>query len=387
MSATDSNTEGPHPGSELNAANPAQIAADFETVSGTPESRNPQDTPAGHSRMVIVDPANPSTEVLREAAEVIRRGGLVAFPTETVYGLGAHALDVEATSRVFSVKGRPSTDPLIVHVVSVGQARKLTRTWDDRAEQLAQRFWPGPLTMVLPKGNVVPDDITAGRDTVAIRIPAHPIALGLLRESGVAIAAPSANRFGRISPTSAGDVAEELAGGYDLLLDGGPTLVGVESTVIDLTGDTAVVLRPGGVTVEDLESVIGKIVVLKRQSHAEDRDALAPGQFLRHYSPSTPLVAMDAPASVMDALAQRLRADGVTVGLIELPQRPADAARVLYSRLRAHDGTADLLIIRTMADGGIGDAVNDRIFRAAQGNVISSASDEVTGRLLNLIGR
>lgn len=309
----------------------------------------------------------------------------MVFPTETVYGLGAHALSQAATDRIFEAKGRPSTDPLIVHVADIAAARKLSLTWSDEAERLAQRFWPGPLTLVVPKAPVVPDSVTADRPTVALRIPAHPVALGLLRAAGVPVAAPSANRFGRISPTSAADVEAELAGRYDLLLDAGPTAVGVESTVLDLTGEIPTLLRPGGVTIEELEAVVGKVCVLSRQVTGERTGAAAPGQFLRHYAPRTPLVAVDGTEHLVTELVTALDAAGIAARVLELPVEPAAAARVLYSTLRAADGTAELLVVRLLGSSGIGAAVDDRLYRAAEGRVVTSADDAVVGRLSQLV--
>jgi len=191
------------------------------------------------------------------AAELIRAGRLVAFPTETVYGLGANALDPDAVARIFAAKGRPRSSPLIVHVDSVEMARELAAEWPDAAQQLAGRYWPGPLTLVLPKRDIVPDIVTASLPTVGIRVPAHPMALELIRASGVPIAAPSANRFTELSPTSASHVPESLA---DYMLDGGPAKVGIESTVLSLAG-APTLLRPGVIPLNEIENLIGPVVI------------------------------------------------------------------------------------------------------------------------------
>src|SRR5580704_10909316 len=196
------------------------------------------------------------TSEITRAAELIRAGELVAFPTETVYGLGANALDPAAIEKIYAAKGRPPTSPLIVHVSSIEMARSLVREWPPRAEQLARIFWPGPLTLVLPKQAHVPDCLTAGLDTVGVRMPAHPIAQALIREAGVPIAAPSANRFGGLSPTTAQHVREALGDRVAMLLDGGPSKVGIESTVLSLAGPEALMLRRGMVTQQEIEAVI-----------------------------------------------------------------------------------------------------------------------------------
>src|SRR5919202_2722131 len=206
-----------------------------------------------------VDPEHPEPEPIARAAAVLKQGGLVAFPTETVYGLGANALDAAAVARIFAAKGRPAYNPLITHVADVAGARRLARHWPESAERLAAAFWPGPLTVVVPKRPEVPDAVTAGLDSVAVRVPAHPVALALLREAALPVAAPSANRSTQLSPTTARHVEQALGDRVDLILDGGPTRVGIESTVVDLTGDVPVLLRPGLLAARDLEPVVGAL--------------------------------------------------------------------------------------------------------------------------------
>jgi L-threonylcarbamoyladenylate synthase len=195
------------------------------------------------------------------AAAVLRRGGLVAFPTETVYGLGADATNADAVTKIFAAKGRPSTNPLIVHVADAAVARRYATAWPPAAAQLADRFWPGPLTLVLPKAPDIVPAVTAGLNTVGLRVPDHPVALQLLREFGGAVAAPSANRSNRVSPTTADHVREELGDAVDLVLDGGPCRVGIESTVLDLTTERPTILRPGGLSREQIEAVVGPVGV------------------------------------------------------------------------------------------------------------------------------
>ena len=225
-------------------------------------------------------------EDLQRAAELLRAGRLVAFPTETVYGLGANALDAEAVRRIFAAKGRPATSPLIVHVDSVEMARSLVTRWPASADALAAKFWPGPLTLVLPKKPHVPDRVTAGLDTVGLRIPAHPLALALIRAAGIPLAAPSANRFTELSPTTAAHVREALGHRVDLILDGGPCMVGIESTVLSLDGDIPRLLRPGMITQARIESIIGPVSISAGSQGAH----AAPGMHPRHYQPKTPLL-------------------------------------------------------------------------------------------------
>src|SRR5260370_6771270 len=232
----------------------------------------------------------PTSEELQRAADLIRSGELVAFPTETVYGLGANALDVSAVEKIYAAKGRPAGSPLIVHVDSIEMARGLVREWPEKAEMLARRFWRGPLTVVLPKQSHVPGRLTAGLDTVGIRMPSNAIALALIREAGVPIAAPSANRFTELSPTTAQHVRESLGDQVSMVLDGGRTTVGIESTVLSLAGPDAILLRPGMVSQSDIEAVIGPVRVFESTETAAHA---APGMHPRHYSPRTPLVLVD----------------------------------------------------------------------------------------------
>jgi len=263
---------------------------------------------------------------VERAAALIRAGKLVAFPTETVYGLGANALDAAAVERIFAAKGRPHTSPLIVHVSSPEMARELVTDWPASAETLVRRYWPGPLTLVLPKQPAIPDIVTAGLSTVGLRMPAHPIALELIRAAGVPIAAPSANRFTELSPTAAGHVPDELA---DAVLDGGPAQVGIESTVLSLAGPPTL-LRPGVIPLPDLEALIGPIVVAGSGEGAHP----SPGMHERHYRPSTPLYLL-APGDPLPPGRGALLRIG-----IEMPADARAYAAALYGTLHRLDAEA-----------------------------------------------
>lgn len=287
------------------------------------------------------------------AAALIRAGKLVAFPTETVYGLGANALDPAAVERIFAAKGRPKTSPLIVHVDSIEMARGLAAGWPAAAETLARRYWPGPLTLVLPKRDTVPDIVTAGLPTVGLRMPAHPLALELIRAAGVPIAGPSANRFTELSPTAASHVAETLA---DYVLDGGPARVGIESTVLSLVGESTL-LRPGVIPLPDLEALIGPI----RIAGAPAAGAHAsPGMHERHYRPRTPLVLLRAGEAL--PAGKGIRA--------EMPADPREYATVLYETLHRLDAEGlDWIAIDEPPDAPEWAGVRDRLRRAAGSSI------------------
>src|SRR5437867_1782767 len=236
-----------------------------------------------NSNIVRVNPDFPQRVHLQRAATILRKGGIVAFPTETVYGLGADALDEAAVARVFAAKQRPNWDPLIVHVRDLEMARSLGK---NLPAAFIEKFWPGPLTLVVEKTTRVPEVVTAGRSSVALRMPRHPVAAMLLAEAGLPIAAPSANKFGRPSPTRATHVAEDLGGSVDLILDAGPTPMGVESTVLDLTQSPPAILRPGGVTREELEAVVGPVTMAGSVGDEVAARGLAgPGMTAKHYAP------------------------------------------------------------------------------------------------------
>ena len=288
------------------------------------------------------------------AAALIRAGRLVALPTETVYGLGAIALDAEAVERIFTAKNRPHTSPLIVHVDSIEMARGLASAWPRSAEMLARRYWPGPLTLVLPKNSTIPDIVTAGLPTVGLRMPDHPLALQLIRAAGVPIAAPSANRFTELSPTLAGHITELLA---DFVLDGGPAHVGIESTVLSLAG-VPELLRPGVIPLPDLEALIGPIrsalPVTPGDAHS------SPGMHPRHYRPVTPLYLLSPSSKPPDGKGVWLR-----IGA-EMPSDPRAFAAALYTQLHELDNKGlDWIAVETPPDTPEWAGVLDRLRRAA----------------------
>jgi len=279
------------------------------------------------------------------AADLLRAGKLVAIPTETVYGLGANALDEAAVRRIFEAKGRPLSSPLIVHVSDVAMARSLAKAWPPEAEALAARFWPGPLTIIVPKDSRVPDAVTAGLPSVALRMPSHPIALAVIEEAGIPIAAPSANRFTELSPTTAQHVRDGLGDRVDFILEGGPCTVGIESTVISLAGPKPRILRPGMVSQTQIEEVIGPVET--------GGGAESPGQHPKHYSPRTRVVIGERPSA----------GRGVE---LRLPADPGAAAETLYRRMHELDQEGyDWILIDLPPDTPEWAGVRDRVIRAA----------------------
>lgn len=311
----------------------------------------------------------PTAGTIEEAAELLRNGGLVAFPTETVYGLGGDATSERAVAAIFEAKGRPRFNPLIAHVLGVADARHFVQ-WNDQAEKLAAKFWPGPLTFVLPRAERSPIALlaTAGLDTVAIRAPSHPVAQALIRAAALPLAAPSANRSGAVSPTRAEHVAESLGERVPLILDGGPCLVGVESTVLDLTGATPVLLRPGGATREAIEAVVGPIAlsdVLPTGNSARS----SPGQLKSHYAPSRP-VRLEATTVSADegllAFGPRPPAGAMLTCNLSPTGDLAEAAANLFSQMRALDRPGiGRIAVMPIPQTGLGLAINDRLRRAA----------------------
>jgi L-threonylcarbamoyladenylate synthase len=307
------------------------------------------------------------------AAAALRAGEVVAFPTETVYGLGADALNERAVAQVFAIKNRPRFDPLIVHIPDKEAAGQYATVIDQRAAALMERFWPGPLTLVLRKQLVVPDLVTAGLETVALRVPAHPVALALLRATGKPIAAPSANPFGYVSPTTAMHVQEMLGDAIELILDGGPCAVGVESTVCALLEEGAVILRLGGVTVEGIEAVIGSVKI----GASTQPDARSPGTLPRHYSPHVPLILVGpGERNPRPRSGERVglltwmagpEAEGYTT--VEVLSKEGDlveAAANLFAALRRLDSLGlDRVVVESVPEHGIGRAIMDRLRRAA----------------------
>jgi L-threonylcarbamoyladenylate synthase len=309
-------------------------------------------------------------EALSQGGRLLRQGGIVAFPTETVYGLGANAFDGQAVAKVFEVKRRPRFDPLIVHIASREQLQEIAAEVPEGAAALAERFWPGPLTLVLPKVPAVPDIVTSGLPTVAVRVPAHQLARFLLLEAGVPVAGPSANLFGRVSPTTAAHVSDLLGGGVDAVIDGGQCAIGVESTIVSFVDGRPLLLRPGGLPREEVEAVVGPVDVAER---AADRPH-APGMLARHYEPATPLVVLrdgaQLPIGCRFGLL-RLSPDDDASGAsaVETLSRRGDlreAATNLFAAVRRLDALGlDRIVARPLPDSGLGVAIMDRLSRAS----------------------
>ncbi|HIH36826.1 MAG TPA: threonylcarbamoyl-AMP synthase [Methanocellales archaeon] len=332
-----------------------------------------------------VDIERPETDKIRIAADVIRSGGLVAFPTETVYGLGADALNAEAVANIFRAKNRPADNPIIVHVAGREEVYKLTKDVPLVAEELMDFFWPGPLTLVLKKSEIVPYVTTGSLETVALRMPDHRVPLALIAESGVPIAAPSANPAGKPSPTNARHVMGDLGSKVDIILDGGPTRVGIESTVLDLTASKPKILRPGGITAEELVDVLGAIDAAGIKMEMEV--APSPGMKHKHYAPSSDMIVVagvdfDILTRKVQELADEHRLEGKRVGIMatsESPRYDADIVKVAGSRadlrtvarnlfeiLRGFDeAKVDMIIAEGVETKGIGLAIMDRLERAA----------------------
>ena len=302
---------------------------------------------------------------IRRAAELIRAGRLVAFPTETVYGLGANALDPQAVARIFEAKGRPKTSPLIVHVASIDMAQSLALEWPPLAGKLADAFWPGPLTLVVRKREMIPPIVTAGLDTVGLRMPAHPVAEDLLRESGVPIAAPSANRFTELSPVTAEHVRASMGDRVELILDGGECRVGIESTVLSVAGGKPVLLRPGIVSAADIEAIAGPV---RRAGDPGQGAHASPGQHARHYRPRKPLYLVRNGEQLPEGRGAYLWYSSPRSAEIPIRmpgQAPRYAAR-LYGTLHELDHRAiDWIAVERPPDEPAWEAVADRLRRAA----------------------
>lgn len=352
------------------------------------------------TKILSVDPNQPDPSTIEEAAQAIRDGKLVAFPTETVYGLGAHALDERAVQKIFDAKERPATDPLIVHIAHVGQVAHCAALFPAAARKLALSFWAGPLTLILPKKPSIPDLVTAGLPNVALRAPSHRVARALMEMAGVPIAAPSANRFSRPSPTTAAHVEEDLGGRIDVILDGGPTDIGLESTIVDFSVDPPVLRRPGGITFEQVRSLVPEVILQAGAGDAAGPQA-APGQMRRHYAPNAPLTLYEGdPALVVGKIGADARtavAQGSRVGILapeddlkalapvlasvassgRIEVRPygsrADverAGRELFAALRDLDASGvSVILASSVGSEGLGLAIRDRLARAADGRI------------------
>jgi L-threonylcarbamoyladenylate synthase len=347
------------------------------------------------TRVVKIDPQDPEPERIAEAAACLIEGKLVAFPTETVYGLGCNALDPLAVESIFIAKGRPFHDPLIIHIARLEMLGQIVRELPPVALQLAEAFWPGPLTLILPRHHDIPASVSAGLDTVAVRMPDHPIARALIERAGVPVAAPSANRFGRTSPTSAAHVMADLKGRIDMLLDGGSPPVGVESTVLDVIQSPPVILRPGGVSQEALAAVLGEVRLRADSPASNESQAMpSPGMLSRHYAPRATLILfededLNLSQQKMVQKALTLLDEGKRVGLLAadedmalLKDLPVVVERVgstgdlsqvahrLYSAVRALDEAGvDYILARSYGTRGMGLAILDRLRRAASQTV------------------
>ncbi len=350
------------------------------------------------TRILTLDPSRPDPEKIALATHAIAAGQLVAFPTETVYGLGADAFNPQAVDRIFAAKQRPFSDPLIVHLAHADELDRVAIDIPAGARRLADHFWPGPLTLVLRRAGRVAPNVAAGRNTVAVRVPSHPIAHALLQECGRPIAAPSANLFSRPSPTTARDVIEDLGGRIEMVLDGGPTVIGLESTVLDMTPERPRLLRPGGVALEHLRELVPDLCVAAAPVVADlNSPQQSPGTLLKHYAPRVPMILLrgrlDTAAATMHRVVNFLKREGVHPGLLvtdeEVPLYAdlcvetvslgpgVDCERLgrsLFSHLRELDRLdVDVIIAREVEPVGIGVAINDRLFRAAAGQVLDGA--------------
>jgi len=320
-----------------------------------------------------------SPETIARAAAIIRAGGLVGMPTETVYGLAGNALDPASIARIYAAKGRPAHNPLIAHVADAAQAQTLAAEWPEMARALAATFWPGPLTLVVRRKAIVPTELTAGLDTFGVRVPDHPVALALIRAAGVPLAAPSANRFTEVSPVTAAQVARGLGSAVDMILDAGHTRVGIESTVVDVSGGRPVLLRPGMITQQEIEAIVGP-VSRHRGGGRDDAARRSPGMIARHYAPRArvELVAMGrmhtAIAAAREAadtvvLGCLLHSEAVPAGLAfgrRLPDSPEGYANALYDALHDADAAGcTLLLVEDLPDDAAWEALRDRLTRAA----------------------
>ena len=335
--------------------------------------------------IIKVDSENPSIEKIRRAAEIIRKGGTVAFPTETVYGLGADALNPEAVRKIYEAKERPPTNPLIIHIAEKGEVYRLAEEIPDKAFELMDRFWPGPLTLILKASKIVPKITTAGLETTAIRMPSHRVALALIRESSRPIAAPSANLAGRPSPTTAEHVVEDLYGRIDAILDGGPTPVGVESTVLDMTTEPPKILRPGGVSREDLEEVLGRVEVRQTYRHYKLRIEVIlvegePKSIVRKVRELAGLyLSMGKRVGILTVDEHKLMYEtyrtmrGCEVKSLGSREDPAVIARNLFGLLREFEGMGvDLVLAEGFKAEGLGLTIMNRLRRASGFNIVKA---------------
>ena len=345
------------------------------------------------TQILTIDPSYPETDKIIKAAEIIKSGGTVAFPTETVYGLGANALDNKAIEKIFLAKGRPQDNPLIVHISDIAQLENLVENIPQQAYILMEKFWPGPLTLIFNRTSKIPDRITGGLPTVAIRMPNHNIALDLIKHSELPIAAPSANTSGKPSPTNSSHVIHDLSGKIDMIIEGGSTGVGLESTVLDISGDIPTILRPGGITIEDLLTVLPKVEYDKAlETTNTNIIPKSPGQKYKHYSPDAIMIIVSGNIEeiiekTMD-LCEEYESQGMRVGIMATKQTydiyesdnilvvgdreiPETIAANLFDALRKFDEVkVDVIIAEAIEEKGIGKAIMNRMKKAAGGKII-----------------
>ncbi len=327
------------------------------------------------TKIIKIDPANIDKELLSQAADVIKHGGLVAFPTETVYGLGADTFNPVAVANIFKAKGRPMDNPLISHIAKVGELERFAREIPDFAVKLAEEFWGGPLTMILKKRDGIPDAVTAGLDTVAVRLPSHSIANELIKLSGTAIAAPSANLSGSPSPTTARHCIADLDGRVDMIIDGGDSIIGIESTVVDLTGEVPVILRPGMISPDDMRSVIGEVMYGGETKGAPK----CPGMKYTHYSPNAEVFICENINNfeMIDGkktciIAKGVKGKSFSADIVyDAGETDTEyAARLFYLLRKADEDGADVVYAQMPGDSGIGIALYNRLYKSAGGRVI-----------------
>ncbi|GHO95943.1 threonylcarbamoyl-AMP synthase [Reticulibacter mediterranei] len=351
------------------------------------------------TEVIQIDPIRPDPAIIARAAELLRSGELVVFPTETVYGLGANALQADAVEKIFAAKGRPYSDPLIAHIADEHDLEQVAIDIPPIARDLARTFWPGPLTLILPADPHIPRMVTAGLATVAVRMPRHPVALALIRAAGLPIAAPSANRFMHVSPTTAQHVLSDLSGRVPLILDGGPCAVGVESTILDLCSDVPTILRPGGISLEALRAQLPAVQAPVRRvpngedSHDEQQAQKSPGQMLIHYAPAVPSFLIEGSGATMRATmlaeVQRRQAQGERVGVLIADEdlatfqqsgaqiytlgradEPEQIATHLFAGLRIlEESGVQVILCRSFSEQGLGLAIRDRLLKATGGKI------------------
>lgn len=351
---------------------------------------------AMNTKLIKINKENFSGEELEEAAEILKNGGLVAFPTETVYGLGGDGMRADAARKIYEAKGRPSDNPLILHISDMQMLERIVQQIPGKAYKLAEAFWPGPLTMVLNKKEEVPYGTTGGLDTVAVRMPSHPIALALIRAAGICVAAPSANTSGRPSPTRASHVKDDLDGKIEMIIDGGEVGIGIESTIVDLSGEVPMILRPGYITRKMLEQVIGTVEIDQAVIAAKPEPDLkpkAPGMKYKHYAPKADMTIFEGPAEAVrreiNRRTQAAVAEGKTVGIIACRESEAfyeggivravgtrgsevTIAQGLYALLREFDDRAvDVIFSESFSSDDLGQAIMNRLRKAAAYQVIT----------------